>query len=132
MQHSYFTRIRLDNNRDGLGCGFACNWFIWQKRDAISCCVTKKQFRTRWRTGDGGGRVDRKGLDSGRDRTAVFLILISKGFLFLRRNISYFNTETMSSGSTLILVGRHQIRTFGPVMWVWLPYYCRLTRDSSN
>ena len=37
---------------------------------------------TRWRTGDGGRRVDRKGLDSGRDRTAGFLILIKKGFLF--------------------------------------------------
>ena len=24
------------------------------------------------------------------------------------------------------------MRTFSPVMWVWLPYYCRLTRDSSK
>ena len=21
---------------------------------------------------------------------------------------------------------RHQVRTFGPIMWIWLPYYCYL------
>ena len=36
---------------------------------------------TRWRTGDGGRGVDRKGLDGRRDRTAGFLILQNKGFV---------------------------------------------------
>ena len=64
----------LDNHRVGLGCGFVCNLFISQKRDAISCSVAKlNQVRFRWRTGDGGRRVYTKGLDGGRDRTAGFL-----------------------------------------------------------
>ena len=33
---------------------------------------------TRWQTGDRGRRVDRKGLDGGRDRTTWFLILMKK------------------------------------------------------
>ena len=37
---------------------------------------------TRWRTGNGGRRVDRIGLDGGRDRTVGFLILIKKGFFW--------------------------------------------------
>ena len=35
----------------------------------------------RWRTGDGVKRVDRKGRDGGRDRTAGFRILKKEGFL---------------------------------------------------
>ena len=80
----------LDNHRVGLGCGFVCNLFISQKRDAISCSVAKlNQVRFRWRTGDGGRRVYTKGLDGGRDRTAGFLNLIKKSFLF-GKTISYF------------------------------------------
>ena len=77
----------------------------------------------------GGGRDMEEGLDGGRDRTAGFLTLIKKGFLFLKRRVCYFNVGTMSSTSTLISVERHQMRTFGLLMWVWLPYCCRLTRD---
>ena len=36
--------------------------------------------------GDGGKRVDRKGLDGGRDRTAGFMILV-------KTRVSYFNEE---------------------------------------
>ena len=36
----------------------------------------------RWRTGDGGRRVGRKGLDGGRDQTAGFLISIKHDLLF--------------------------------------------------
>ena len=35
---------------------------------------------TRWRKGDGGRWVDRKGLGGGRDRTAECHILINRGF----------------------------------------------------
>ena len=52
---------------------------------------------TRWRTGDGGKRVDRKLLDGGRDRTAGFLILTKIGFLFEYIMVSYVNTEAMPS-----------------------------------
>ena len=37
---------------------------------------------TTWRTGDAGRRVDKKGVDGGRDRTAGFLIFMQKNFLF--------------------------------------------------
>ena len=50
----------------------------------------------RWRTGDGGRRVDRKGLRGGKDRTAGFLILIKR--------VSYFDTETLSSALILYVV----------------------------
>ena len=43
------------------------------------------QLRTRCRTGDVGRRVDRKGLDFGRDRTVEFLILTKKGILTLKK-----------------------------------------------
>ena len=93
------------NKRGGLGCGLVCNILISQKRDAASCCFAN-QVRTRWQTGDGGRRVDRKRLDGGRDQTAGFLILIKKGSIYLKRRISYFNTETMSFTSAFILVER--------------------------
>ena len=35
---------------------------------------------TRWRTGDGGRWVDRKGLDKERDEAVRFLVLIKKSF----------------------------------------------------
>ena len=42
----------------------------------------------------GGGRDMEEGLDGGRDRTAGFLTLIKKGFLFLKRRVSYFSIKS--------------------------------------
>ena len=79
----------LHNNRVGSGFGFVFNLLTAQKRGAI--CLFYTTNRLVWvvvlfsivlcykRTGDGGRRVVRKGLDSGRDRTAGCLILM-KGF----------------------------------------------------
>ena len=75
-----YDEIVLDNNSIGLGCGFVCNLLISLRRDAMSYYATN-QVRTRWRTGDGGKRVDSKGLDGRRDRTAGFLVLPKKDFL---------------------------------------------------
>ena len=84
-----FYNNKLDSNRVGSGCGFVRNISISQKRGAISCCIAN-QVRSRWRTGDGGRGVDKKGLDGGRDRTAGFLVLIQKVFLFKKKKIPYF------------------------------------------
>ena len=51
------------------------------KRGGASCRELSEDQGTRWRTGDGGRGVDRKGLDGRRDRTAGFLILQNKGFV---------------------------------------------------
>ena len=93
-------------------------------------CATN-QVRSKWQTGDGGMRVDRKGWEGLNGWVSYFnkYLVPGKGFLFLKRRVCYFNVGTMSSTSTLISVERHQMRTFGLLMWVWLPYCCRLTRD---
>ena len=52
--------------------------------------IVLQQVRARWPTGDHvTRRLDRIGLDGGRDQTAGFLILINNSFLFLKRRISY-------------------------------------------
>ena len=99
----------------------------------MSCCY--KPGSTRWRTGDGGRRVLRKRLNGGRDRTAGFLMLVRKGFLFKIKKEGFHNViqeQCLLRVRTSVLVEIHQMRTFGPIMWVWLPYYYRLTRDASK
>ena len=62
-----------------LGKGVREREVLNEVRVAASCRKSSKIVLcyipgTRWRTGDGGRRADRKGLDGRRDRTAGFLM----------------------------------------------------------
>ena len=70
-----------------MGCGLFIIFWIRKKKSNVLCY--------RFVPGDGGRRVDSKGLDGRRDRAAGFLILIKKCFLCIKRNIFYFHAETM-------------------------------------
>ena len=58
---------------------------------AMSCCVTYQvPGGGRGWSGDEGSRVDKKGPDGGRDRTAGFSIFVKKDLLFKYRNDVFY------------------------------------------